>query len=60
VAHAEALLFVDDEQAEVLELEVLRQDAVGADEDVDFARGAFSRMILSALWPSGSARSSRC
>ena len=37
VAHAEALLFVDDEQAEVLELDVLGEQAVGADEDVDFA-----------------------
>ena len=37
VAHAEALFFVDDEQAEVGELQVFREDAVGADEDVDFA-----------------------
>ena len=37
VAHAEALLFVDDEQAEVLELDVFGEQAVGADEDVDFA-----------------------
>ena len=35
VADAEALLFVDDEEAEVLELEVFREEAVGADEDVD-------------------------
>lgn len=33
----EALFFVDDEEAEVFELDVLREDAVGADEDVDFA-----------------------
>ena len=37
VAHAETLLFIDDEQAEVLELEALRQQRVGADEDVDLA-----------------------
>ena len=37
VADAEALFFIDDEQAEVLELEVLREQAVGADEDVDLA-----------------------
>ena len=37
VAHAEALLFVDDEQAEVLELDVFGEQAVGADEDVDLA-----------------------
>ena len=37
VAHAEALLFIDDEQAEVLELDVFGQQAVGADQDVDLA-----------------------
>ena len=37
VADAEALLLVDDQQAEVLKLDVLREDAVGADEDVDLA-----------------------
>ena len=37
VAHAEALLFVDDEQAEILELDVFGEEAMGADEDVDFA-----------------------
>ena len=37
VAHAEALLLVDDEQAEILELDVFREQPVGADEDVDLA-----------------------
>jgi hypothetical protein len=37
VRHAEALLLVDDHQAEVLELDVLRQEPVGADDDVDLA-----------------------
>ena len=37
VADAEALLFVDDEQTEIGELYVFRKQAVGADEDVDFA-----------------------
>ena len=37
VAHAEALLFVDDHQPEVGELDVLREDAVGADQDVDLS-----------------------
>jgi hypothetical protein len=37
VAHAEALFLVDDEQAEILELQVLREDAVRPDEDVDFS-----------------------
>ena len=36
---AEALLFVDDEQAEVAELHVLREQAMGADDDLDLARG---------------------
>ena len=37
VAHAEALLFIDDEQAEVLEFDVLGKQAMGADEDIDLA-----------------------
>ena len=37
VLHAEALLLVDDEQAEVLEVDVLGQQAVGADHAVDLA-----------------------
>ena len=36
---AEALLLVDDEQAEVAEHDVLREQAVGADQDVDAAGG---------------------
>ena len=35
--HAELLLFVDDQQAEVLVLHVLAHQAVRADEDVDLA-----------------------
>ena len=34
---AEALLFVDDEQAEIVKLDVLGKQAVGADDDVHFA-----------------------
>ena len=37
VAHAEALFFVDDHEAEVVELHVLREQAMRADHDVDFA-----------------------
>jgi hypothetical protein len=44
VADAEALFFVDDEQAEVGEFDVFRKDAVGADEDVDFAGFGFCRI----------------
>ena len=36
--HAEALLLVDHEQTEVLELHALAEQAVGADHDVDLAR----------------------
>ena len=37
VANAEALLFVNHQQAEVGELHVFREQAMGADQDVDFA-----------------------
>jgi hypothetical protein len=37
VGHAEALLFVDDEQTELLEMDVLGEEAMGADDDVDGA-----------------------
>ena len=37
VADAEALLLVDHEQAQVLEVHVAREQAVGADDDVDLA-----------------------
>ena len=39
VRHAEALLFVDDDQAQVGELDVLADQPVRADEDVDLALG---------------------
>ena len=37
VADAETLLFIDDEKAKVLELDVLGKNAVGANENVDLA-----------------------
>jgi hypothetical protein len=37
VGHAEALLFVDDDQAQVLELHVLLDESMRADDDVDRA-----------------------
>ena len=44
---AEALLFVDYEQSEVFELDILGEDSVGADEDVDFAAmGASEGFVL--------------
>ena len=37
VGHAEALLLVDDEQPQILEHQILRQQAMGADEQVDLS-----------------------
>ena len=37
VGDAEALLLVDDDQAELLELDALGEDRMGADDDVDLA-----------------------
>jgi len=37
VAHAETLFFVDDNQPQVLELDVLGENAVRADDNIDFA-----------------------
>jgi len=46
VADSEALLFVDYEQAEVGELYVFREQAMGADEDIDFPhRYAFENFL---------------
>ena len=39
VAHSEALLFVNDQQAEIVELHVLRKQPMRADEHIDFAGG---------------------
>ena len=43
LAHAEALLLVDDHQAEVLEAHVALQQAMRADDDVDLAFGELAR-----------------
>jgi hypothetical protein len=48
--HAEAVLFVDDHQPELLEGNVLRQELVGADDDVDFTGFCFSN-DLRGLFP---------
>ena len=48
--HAEALLFVHDQQAEVAELHVLREQPVRADDDVDLAGGQLlQRLRISCL-----------
>ncbi|MDZ7732045.1 MAG: hypothetical protein U5R31_02115 [Acidimicrobiia bacterium] len=46
VGHPEALLLVDDEQPELVEPDVIREQAVGADDDVDLA-GTRTRSITS-------------
>ena len=48
VRDAEALLLVDDEQPEIAELHVLRQQAVRADDDVDLAGGEIGERCPSA------------
>ena len=54
VRDAEALLLVDDEQAEVAELHVLRQQPMRADDDLDLAGGRSSIVCFcSALSGSG-------
>ena len=67
VAHAEAMLLVDDEESEVLEARVRVQQAVRGDDDVDLAvlealedrlgllRGAEARQRLDAHRPVGEA-----
>ena len=49
MADAEALLLVDDDEAEVLELDVLLQQAVRADDDVDARPSARPATIVALL-----------
>ena len=46
VGHAEALLLVDDQQAQILELHVLLQQPVGADDNVHLALSAAPRRVF--------------
>lgn len=46
VRHAEPLLLVDDDEAQPLELDILGEQRMGADDDVDIARG---RAVLDLL-----------
>ena len=39
MAHAEALLFIDDQQAEIAKLDVFRKQTMGADGEIDLAGG---------------------
>ena len=59
VLHAEPLLFVDDEQPEVLELDVLGEQAVRPDDDVDLAFLRRPGRPRSAPSRSGTARAPR-
>ena len=49
VRDAEALLLVDDQQAEIAELHVLRQQPMRADEDVEPAGGELLESLLDLL-----------
>ena len=51
VGDAEMLLLVDDQQAEVLELDALGQQRVGADHDVDRALLHAALVALASLAP---------
>ena len=60
VADAEPLLLVDDEQAEVAELHVLREQPVRADDDVDLAGGEVGERFLLLGLRCGTGSPSRC
>src|ERR1019366_9239044 len=49
VFDSEALLLIDDHEAEIPELDVFRKQAVGADGDVDFALGEIRYRSLQLL-----------
>ena len=59
VLHAEAVLLVHDQQPEVLELHVSREQPMRADHDVDLAAPPVARAPSSAPVPSGTARAPR-
>ena len=59
LAHAEALLLVDDDQPEVLEADVALHEAVGADDDVDAARRPDPRSPRAARLCCAGGRASR-
>ena len=59
VGHAEALLFVHDQQAELLEVHVLRQHAMGADHDVELALLELRARVSPVLPSSRSATAAR-
>ncbi len=50
VRHAEALLFIHDEQAQIVKLHVLGKQAMRSDDHVHFARFEFVRGLFSVPW----------
>src|SRR5512141_242500 len=49
VLDAEAMLFVDDDEAEVVELHILAEKAVSSDHDVDLSAGEIGNHFLLLL-----------
>ncbi len=47
VFHAKSLLFINDDQAQVLEVDVVADDAVGADDDIDRTRSPLEGLMIS-------------
>jgi hypothetical protein len=50
VSYSKALLLIDDNQSQILELNVAREDAVSADEHVDRSRLHFADYLTLLLW----------
>ena len=50
LSDAEALLLVNDDQPQVLELQVLREHSVGPYDDVDLTRAQLCHESLLLLW----------
>src|SRR5215467_11137697 len=50
VLDTEALFFIDDHKAQVLEIDVLRKQPMRADGDIDFAFGYVGDGLLQLLW----------
>ena len=52
MSHAEALLFVDNQQTEIAEFHVFGEEAVRADRDVDFPRSQLLDRLLQLFFGS--------
>ena len=49
-AHAKALLFIDDEKSQVGKEQIFTEQAVGADQDVDFPLRCRFQTLFSSCW----------